>query len=143
MSAALYHKQLMALAKRATGAGRLEEYDATARVDNPLCGDEITLDVTLADGHVETFGHRVRGCMLCEASASWMSEHGIGQDADEVARIFTALRALLREGELDNTDGLWPEIEVFAPVHAAKSRHRCVMLPLEALLEVLGESVPE
>ena len=72
-----------------------------------------------------------------------MSEHGKGQDAADVARVFKAMQTLLRDGQLDDTTGLWPQIDVFAPVHQVKSRHRCVLLPLEALLEVLNEAVPQ
>ena len=37
-------------------------------------------------------------------------------------------------------DGLWPELGAFAPVHAHKSRHDCVLLPFEALTEALDQA---
>lgn len=42
----------------------------TATVDNPLCGDRVTIDVKLAGGKLAAIGHQVRGCLLCEAAAA-------------------------------------------------------------------------
>ena len=138
MSAQLYHEQLVALAKRATGSGRLHDADVSVRVDNPLCGDEVTVDATFAQGQLQSIGHRVRGCLLCEAAASWMSEHGVGQTEQDVTRVFSDLESLLKTGEL-RVPSVWPNTDVFAPVHAAKSRHRCILLPLEGLLAAMRE----
>jgi nitrogen fixation protein NifU and related proteins len=33
----------------------------------------------------------------------------------------------------------WPELAAFAPVHAHKSRHECVLLPFEALIRALDQ----
>ena len=42
----------------------------SARRDNPLCGDRVTIDVRLDDsGKIAEIAHQVRGCLLCQASA--------------------------------------------------------------------------
>lgn len=131
----MYHDALVALARAAHGAGRLPVADGSASVDNPLCGDQVGLDVRVdADGHITQVGHRVRGCLLCEASASWIGEHAPGSDAAQVAAVSAALRSLLADGTQPPAGAaLWDGIEVFTPVHATRSRHRCVLLPFEAL----------
>ena len=50
MSDALYQERIVALAKAKTGAGKLEQPTASARRDNTLCGDRVTMDVRLDDG---------------------------------------------------------------------------------------------
>lgn len=132
MSDALYQAALVALARAAHGAGRLAVAEGSARVDNPLCGDEVTLDVVCAQGRVTGLGHRVRGCLLCEASASWLGEHAIGRSGAELQAAEAVLRALLATGTAV-AEPAWSSLQVFAPVHAARSRHRCVLLPFEAL----------
>jgi nitrogen fixation NifU-like protein len=37
----------------------------------------------------------------------------------------------------------WPELAAFAPVHAHKSRHDCVLLPFAALTQALDQLAPE
>ena len=70
MSEALYHAALVDRARTAFGKGRLPDADASATVDNPLCGDRVTLDLKITDGKITAIGHDVRGCLLCEASAA-------------------------------------------------------------------------
>ena len=54
----LYHQAILDLARQATGHGRLETPQASVRVDNPLCGDRVTLDLDMADGRVGAFAIR-------------------------------------------------------------------------------------
>ena len=71
MSDELYQTRIVALAKSKTGAGKLTAPTRSARRDNPLCGDRVTIDVTLDDtGHIAEIAHQVRGCLLCQASAA-------------------------------------------------------------------------
>ena len=134
MKADLYQDVIVAQAKQATRAGRLDAPDASITLDNPLCGDRVAIDIKLAGGRIVDMAHRVRGCLLCEASASVVGANAIGQSADTAAAMQRDLRASL-EGSTEN--GLWPGMEAFAPVADYKSRHACVLLPLEALLKAV------
>ncbi len=130
MSEALYHAALVERARRAFGKGRLAEPKTTATVDNPLCGDRVALDLKVEDGKVAAIGHEVRGCLLCEAAAATIAEHLLGCDGPALKDAIAAVRKLLREGEGDPD---WPCLDIFTPVHQAKSRRDCVLLPFEAL----------
>ena len=120
----------MAAARRTTGSGRLAKPHGCATVDNPLCGDRVTLDVELASpGRVARVGHVVRGCLLCEAAAVLIAEQAPRRRVEELLRAAAGVDAALREG----TSFPWPDLEMFAPVRGVSSRHRCVGLPFEAL----------
>jgi nitrogen fixation protein NifU and related proteins len=133
----LYQKAILDLARAATGHGKLTAPDASVTIDNPLCGDRVTMELILRDGVVAELAHRVRGCALCEASASAIGSHAIGADA---ARLTVAMQsaAAIIAGTAD--DGVWPELAIFRPVREHKSRHRCVMLPFEALVKALDQA---
>ncbi len=135
MKADLYQDAIVAQAKQATRAGRLEAPDASITLDNPLCGDRVTIDVKLAGDRIAAMAHRVRGCLLCEASASVVGANAIGQSADALVAAQRDLRASLEGPSAKNA--LWPGMETFAPVAGYKSRHACVLLPLEALLKAV------
>ena len=47
MNDALYQAEILRLAKDGRGNQRLEDADGSARVDNPLCGDRVTVDLKL------------------------------------------------------------------------------------------------
>jgi NifU-like protein involved in Fe-S cluster formation len=137
MSGDLYQDRLLELAAAATGAGRLEDPDVTVRLDNPMCGDRITLDVKLADGKVAEVAHETRACLLCQAAASVIGAHAIGLDAAHLAEIRAGVEALLRDGESETL--AWHDLDAFAPVHGHPSRYSCVLLPLDALAQAFEE----
>jgi nitrogen fixation NifU-like protein len=131
VSEALYHKALVERARAAFGKGRLPDATSSATVDNPLCGDRVTLDLAVSEGRIDAVAHHVRGCLLCEAAAATIAEFCRGSGKDELAAINQAARKLMAEGGA--LDPKWQCLEIFRPVHSAKSRRDCVLLPFEAL----------
>ncbi len=99
MVEAMYQEAIMGLARAAAGAGTLAGADA-ARVtlDNPLCGDRVTMEARLSNGAVAAVAHRVRGCVLCQAAASVIGAHAPGATPAEIAAAHDAVRALLEDG---------------------------------------------
>jgi nitrogen fixation NifU-like protein len=135
MNDQLYQDRIVALAKAKTGAGKLAAPTKSARRDNPLCGDRVTIDVRLdTDGRIAEIAHQVRGCLLCQASAAALSSVAVGRDKAGIAVLrHDAERAVGREeGEPGEP------FAAFAPVKAHKSRQECVLLPFEALNEALS-----
>jgi nitrogen fixation protein NifU and related proteins len=139
MTDELYHQAILELAKKARQASRLEAPQASVTVDNPLCGDRVTLDLTLADGRVREVGHRVRGCLLCQAAAVAIGERAPGETPAALRAVARDLGAALAGGR-GAAPMPWPELAAFAPVHAHKSRHECVLLPFEALAQALDQA---
>ncbi len=134
---ALYHEALVRLAREAAGAGRLESPDAAATLDNPLCGDRVTVELRLRGGRVAALAQRVRGCLLCEAAASLLGRAALGLGAAEISGAREAAAAMLGRGA-PAPGGAFSDLEAFTPVRAVPSRHRCVLLPFEALAEALA-----
>src|SRR5215469_14584551 len=98
MSDELYQARIVALAKSKAGAGKLASPTKSARRDNPLCGDRVTIDVRLENGKIAELAHQVRGCLLCQASASALASVAVGKDAAGIESIrHDAERAVGRE----------------------------------------------
>ena len=132
----LYQKSLMRLAANATGAGSMESPDAEGTLDNPTCGDRITIQVKLDDGRITELVHENRSCMLCQASASLLAQNAIGMTLQDVTKIQEEIKNIFETGEIAE-DPSWSELEYFVPVKDHKSRHICVLLPLNALNDTL------
>lgn len=136
MSADLYQAAIMAMAKAAHGKGRLPTPDRSAMLDNPLCGDRITVDVKLDGGRIAALGHDVRGCALCQAAASLIGQAAIGLDAETARALPGAIEALLADGTAP--PAALADAAMFAPVRAHRSRFDCVKLPFAALAAALA-----
>ncbi len=67
--------------------GTLENPDITARDANPLCGDEIRIDLKIKDDRVEAVRFSGKGCSISRAAASMLTEAVEGKTLDEVKQI--------------------------------------------------------
>jgi nitrogen fixation NifU-like protein len=131
----LYNDAIIAEAKSNHAHGRLATPERSVTCDNPLCGDRVTIDLVLDGGRIGALAQKTRGCLLTQAAASVIGRHAAGAEPGEIGRAADELRRLLA-GEA--VEPAWPELAMFAPVRAVKSRHECVLLPFEAALEALA-----
>jgi nitrogen fixation protein NifU and related proteins len=141
MSDELYQKALLRLASSAHGAGRLSGNCCSGREANPMCGDSITFDVRLdGKGRIAETANELRGCVLVQASASLLDEIARGHDEKGIAKLKDEVTAMLDGGAVP--EGPWAAYEVFKPAMAYRSRHSCVLLPIEALAKALKDCAP-
>jgi nitrogen fixation NifU-like protein len=131
---ALYQRTILEHARRPANARLVD--GARAAKDNPLCGDEVTVTVRLADGRVAEIGAIAEGCALSKAAASLMTLAVLGRSADEVRALDGRFRAFLAGGP----DAELGDLAVFAGVARFPVRARCAQLAWDALRAALDVS---
>ena len=67
--------------------GTLEHPDISYEDSNPVCGDEIRMDLKIQDGRVAEARFEGHGCSISQASASMLTEEIIGKSLEEVKQI--------------------------------------------------------
>jgi nitrogen fixation NifU-like protein len=135
--AALYRELVLDHGRAPRHGGELEAPSLRAEASNPLCGDRVVLTLRMdGDGRIAHVQHRTEGCLLCTASASLMACDAPGRDADGVGARLAALRTGISTGEPAGLD----DLGALAGVSAHPARHRCVLLPWEALVLALSEA---
>ena len=75
----LYQELILDHYRRRRNAGALDEPSIAVDHNNPLCGDEIHLELLLEDGRVSDLRHAGQGCSISQASASMMTEAVAGK----------------------------------------------------------------
>ena len=123
----LYREVILDHYKNPRGHGVLEDADAVAEGQNPLCGDEVTVSVRFAeDGEtIEQVGFEGRGCAISQAATSMLTEIVKGRSASEVA-------TLPKEELLE---------EIGIPL--TPIRLKCAMLSVSVLKVALGRTPGE
>lgn len=67
--------------------GTLERADVAAEDINPLCGDQIRMELKLEDGVVSDVRFSGKGCAISQASASMLTERIKGMKLADVAKL--------------------------------------------------------
>jgi len=140
----LYREVILDHYRNPRNRGRLESPDATAEGVNPLCGDEITIDVTISDGVVTGVAVEGQGCSISQSSASMMSEAIKGKTREEIDDLVKRFRTMMSLDESDDP-GLDPErpgavlgdMEALQGVRQYPVRIKCASLGWNTLLEAL------
>jgi len=116
----------------------LPEPDGSALVHNPVCGDQVRVEVCLADHHIAAVSSRTRGCSIAVAAGSVMCELVQGADARQVDALRATLRGIVEGGEAP--PGTDFRLQAFAGVAPLRSRRRCALLAWEALDAALEDA---
>ncbi|HWH06492.1 MAG TPA: SUF system NifU family Fe-S cluster assembly protein [Gaiellaceae bacterium] len=83
----LYREVILDHYRNPRSHGLLDEPDAQAEGQNPLCGDEVTVSVRFDGDAIAEVGFEGRGCAISQAATSMLTELVQGRSADEVARM--------------------------------------------------------
>ena len=112
----LYREEILEHYKRPRNWGTLEPHDLSFEDTNPLCGDELRVEIrTGADGTIEDLRFSGHGCAISQASASMASDEVKGMKVSQ-------LRELDRDFVLD-----------LLGIEISATRMKCALLTLKVL----------
>ena len=87
-SADIYRELILDYYRNPRNFGRLENFDIDARDTNPLCGDEIEIQIRVGeDRKIEEIKFVGKGCAISQASASMLTELAKGKQLDWVKQV--------------------------------------------------------
>ena len=130
----LYQEIILDHSKRPMNRGLLDNPTVTVPAENPSCGDELTLQLRVADGRIEDVRFTGQGCAICMASASMMTRAVKGKPCQEAGTLYQTVHdGVQGAGEMPKG-----EISALAGVREFPQRVKCALLAWEALREALG-----
>ena len=104
---------------------------------NPVCGDQVNLQLKVEDGKVTAVALQGKGCAISQSSASMMTEAIQGmtlEEADEIARNFRDFMTL-EDAHPENLG----DLEVLEGVRKFPVRIKCATLAWNTLQEAIKE----
>jgi len=132
----LYREIILDHYRSPRGKKPLDKVDVSSNGQNPSCGDEIALQVTMDDGTVKDVHVDCRGCAISIASGSMLAEYTRGKSLAEVKKIAEAVRAMLR-GEGENIPEDLEDLDALKGVRKFPVRVKCALLAWMTLVEGL------
>lgn len=130
---ALYQEMILDHYRRPRNKGVLDGADISVPMRNPLCGDEITLELLLDGDDVSELRFTGHGCSISQASTSMMTELVRGKSTQEIERLRERFRAMVMgdtEAALDESLG---KTRCLSGVARFPARVKCALLGWNAL----------
>jgi nitrogen fixation NifU-like protein len=136
---ALYQEMILDHYRRPRNKGTLENPDASVEIKNPLCGDEIGLQVAFDGDSVSDLKFSGRGCSISQASASMMTQLVKGKSAEEIDSIKKQFRDLMMGVSSAADDPRLGSLRALSGVARFPARIKCALLAWNALESALAE----
>jgi nitrogen fixation protein NifU and related proteins len=136
--AALYQELILDHYRRPRNKGQMENADASVEMKNPLCGDEICLQVAFEGDSVTDLRFSGRGCSISQASASMMTQLLKGKSAEEIDEIRTRFRDLMLGDATAAEDAKIGSLKALSGVARFPARVKCALLAWNALESALA-----
>ncbi len=118
--------------------------DATHHADgfNPLCGDEISLQLRVDEETVGDVGFQGHGCAISRASASLLTQAVKGGSTADAMAMFDEFHRMLTEPDAELDYDLLGDLEMLAGVIAYPTRIKCAILAWHTLKAAMdGEGI--
>lgn len=123
-----YKEILLEHYQRPRNRREIEGADIHERLDNPLCGDQVTVYANLEDEKLSEVAFTGRGCSISQASASMLTAHLEGASHEEAERRIEAFLEMMRTEENEELG----ELAALKGIIQTPNRIRCATLAWDA-----------
>lgn len=127
----LYRRVIMDHYKSPRNRGTMDEESVTINLNNPTCGDRISLQLQVVDGKVVDAKYTGEGCSISMSSASMMTEAVKGRSFDEALDMADRFSALMKGEPVEFDEN--EDIEAMSGVNKFPARIKCATLAWNAL----------
>ena len=139
---ALYQTAILDHSRQPRNRGKPEGCTHRARGYNPLCGDQITVYMEVDGDRIAAAGFEGKGCALCLASASMMTEAIASANKATLVNLLDDLKLICTQEQAETVNAP-EEIAPLLPLSGVRAypvRVKCVTLPWQtALAAIAGE----
>lgn len=127
----LYRRVIMDHYKTPRNRGELDEGSVTVNLNNPTCGDRISLQLQIEDGVVKGAKFTGEGCSISMSSASMMTDAVKGKTAEEALKMADKFSSLMKGENVEFEE--YEDIEALSGVNKFPARIKCATLAWNAL----------
>lgn len=127
----LYRRVIMDHYKNPRNRGKFEEGALTIDLNNPTCGDRISLQLQVQEGIVKEARFTGEGCSISMSSASMMTEAVKGRTVGEALELANRFSCLMKGESVEFDD--YEDLEALSGVNKFPARIKCATLAWNAL----------
>ncbi len=134
----LYRDIIVDHYRRPRNHGHLAAPTQQAEGVNPVCGDEVRMDVSIHDSLIDDIAFEGQGCAISQSSASMLTERVQGHSVDETRDVIGKFRAMMVDGAAP--DSALGDLVALEGVARLPVRVKCALLAWNVLQEALQQA---
>jgi nitrogen fixation NifU-like protein len=139
----LYQQLILDHYRKPRNKSELADATASVHMRNPVCGDEIRLQLKVRDGVIEAANFTGQGCSISQASVSMMTGLLKGKTVTEAVELAGKFTDMMHGSEAPSKDRAMGDLRALQGVSKFPVRIKCALLGFDALQEALGEGMED
>ena len=136
----LYQQLILEHYRNPRNKGELEDETVEVHLNNPVCGDEIKLQLRVDDDHISKASFVGQGCSISQAAVSMMTTMLEGRSLDEADALAARFTEMMHGDEGAAKDKALGDLRALAGVAKFPVRIKCALLGFEALQKAVEQS---
>jgi nitrogen fixation NifU-like protein len=131
----MINNEIIKLAANTKNVGLKNKYSHKVSLKNTICGDKITLEITVNDKRIISMNYETESCIYCEASASLLSQKIKNLRLKDLKSDFAKLKNLTNQKKFE----IPKKYSEFKKLLNSDNfnRFNCIFLPFDAVIKAL------
>ena len=135
----LYQQLILEHYRKPKNKADLPDRTVEVRMTNPVCGDEIVLQLKIEGDEIRTARFAGQGCSISQASVSMMTAIVKGSTRSEALELADRFSEMMRGSKEAAADRSMGDLRALQGVSKFPVRIKCALLAFDALREVVGK----
>ena len=115
----------------------IQNHTHHSKLKNPLCGDEMQINLIINEERIIDFGYQGKCCVYCQASASLLSKISINKKKSKINELCDDAKSFF-DGNNDIIKKKWKLMQkLFKSKN--KSRKECILLPFKTVQKIVSD----
>ena len=128
--------EILKIASETHNCKQIKHFTHFSKLKNPLCGDEIQIQLIIEKDKIIDFGYQGKSCVYCQASASLLSKLSINETKNKIIKICNESKSFF-ESNFQNEKKEWSILnKIFKKENLA--RKECILLPFKTLKKIVS-----
>ena len=114
----------------------IQNHTHHSKLKNPLCGDEMQINLIIDEERIIDFGYQGKCCVYCQASASLLSKISINKKKSKINELCDDAKSFF-EGDNEIIKKKWRLMhKLFKSKN--KGRKECILLPFKTMKKIVS-----
>ena len=129
--------EIINIASNTDNNRNIKDHTHYSKLKNPLCGDELQIELIIKNNKIVDFGYHGKSCVFCQASASLLSRISINNQKDKINNLCDEAKFYFDEN-IEIEEKKWALLKkLFRKKNLA--RKECILLPFNALKKIVSK----
>ena len=128
--------EILKIASDTNNCKSIKNYTHFSKLKNPICGDEIQIELIIEKNKITDFGYQGKSCIYCNASANLLSKISINEKKNKLNKLCDDAKSYFDENS-KITEKKWLFLnKLFKKKNI--SRKECILLPFKTLKKIVS-----